>query len=75
MSAGRKAKSEKTLPTLQSHQLEAASGKNAASRTESPAKSVEPGSKTGFAQGTYYRQGVRVPGGPYKGGMPRGRGR
>jgi len=75
MSAGRKAKPENSLPTLQSHELAARTGKNTASRTKSPAKPVEPERKTGFAQGTYYRQGVLVPGGPHKGPMPRSRSR
>jgi len=75
MSAGRKAKSDKSLPTLQSHELAVPTGKNTASRSESGAKSGESERKTGFAQGTYYRQGVLVPGGPHKGSMPRSRGR
>lgn len=75
MSAGRKAKPEKSLPTLQSHELAAPTGKNTASPIKSPAKPGEPERKTGFAQGTYYRQGVLVPGGPHKGPMPRSRSR
>ena len=75
MSAGRKTKPENSLPTLQSHELAAPTGKNSVSRTKSPAKSGEPERKTEFAQGTYYRQGVLVPGGPHKGPMPRSRSR
>lgn len=75
MNAGRKAKPEKSLPTLQSHELAAPTGKNTASPVKSPAKPGEPERKTGFAQGTYYRQGVLVPGGPHKGPMPRSRSR
>lgn len=43
--------------------------KDAASQADLPVKS----GKTEFAQGTYYRQGVLVPGGPHKGAMPRTR--
>ncbi len=75
MSAGRKAKPEKSLPTLQFHELAAPTGKNTASPVKSLAKPGEPERKTGFAQGTYYRQGVLVPGGPHKGPMPRSRSR
>ena len=75
MSAGRKAKSEKSpAPRQPGETLDkpaAAADKDAAS----PAKSDKPEHKTGFAQGTYYRQGVLVPGGPHKGPMPRSRSR
>ena len=49
--------------------------KDATSQTVSSEKSGKPEGKAGFAQGTYYRQGVLVPGGPRKGPMPRGRNR
>jgi len=75
MSAGRKAKSEKSPAHGQPGETSvqpasAAADKNASS----PAKSDKP-EKTGFAPGTYYRQGVLVPGGPHKGPMPRSRSR
>jgi hypothetical protein len=75
MSAGRKAKLEKSLPTPHSDRPATATDKNEASRPESSTKSGEPERKSGFAQGTYYRQGVLVPGGPHKGPMPRTRSR
>jgi hypothetical protein len=71
--AGRKAKSEKSPAPRQPGETfdKPAADKDAAS----PAKSDKPEHKTGFAQGTYYRQGVLVPGGPHKGSMPRSRSR
>ncbi len=75
MSAGRKAKPEKSLPTPYPDRPAAVADKNAASQPESSTKSGEPERKSGFAQGTYYRQGVLVPGGPHKGAMPRSRSR
>jgi hypothetical protein len=68
MSAGQKMKSEKSLSTPRSDQPAATGNKEA----PLPAESSK---KAGFAQGTYYRQGVLVPGGPPKGAMLRGRSR
>ena len=70
MSAGQKSKPEKSLPTLQSHEFASPTGKNTASPVRSPVKPGEPERNTGFAQGTYYRQGVLVPGGMHKGPIP-----
>jgi hypothetical protein len=67
MSAGQKMKPEKSLSPA-ADQSAAAGGKE----TALPADSSK---KPGFAQGTYYRQGVLVPGGPPKSAMLRGRGR
>jgi hypothetical protein len=79
MSAGTKAKPEKSLAPHQPEKIPdqpaAAVDKDAASPPESSTKSSKPESKVGFAQGTYYRQGVLVPGGPHKGPMPRSRSR
>jgi hypothetical protein len=49
--------------------------KDAALQTDSSEKSGKPEHKAGFAPGTYYRQGVLVPGGPHKGPMPRSKSR
>jgi len=68
MSAGQKMKSEKSLSTPRSQQTAAAGNKESALPAESS-------KKPGFAQGTYYRQGILVPGGPPKGAMLRGRSR
>jgi hypothetical protein len=73
MSAGRKAKPEKSLPTPHPDRPATGAGKNAPPQAESPTKPGEPERKSGFAQGTYYRQGVLVPGGPHKSATPRGR--
>jgi hypothetical protein len=67
MSAGQKLKSEKS-PSPAADQSATAGQKE----TALPAESSK---KPGFAQGTYYRQGVLVPGGPPKSAMLRGRGR
>ena len=79
MSVGRKAKPEKSLASLQPgktpYRPEATVDKNAASQPEPSIKSGKPERKVEFAQGTYYRQGVLVPGGPHKGPMPRVRNR
>jgi len=79
MSAGRKESPEKSVSPSQSNknpdQPATEVGKDAASNTDSSAKSVKPERKVEFAQGTYYRQGVLVPGGPHKGAMPRNRNR
>ena len=79
MSAGRKAKSEKSLAPHQSEKIPEQSAvavdKSAASPPEASTKSGKPERKVEFAQGTYYRQGVLVPGGPHKGPMPRNRSR
>ena len=68
MSAGHKMKSEKSPSIPHADLAAAASNKEAALPADSSKKS-------GFAQGTYYRQGVLVPGGPPKGATLRGRGR
>jgi hypothetical protein len=68
MSAGRKTKSEKSLLTPHPAQPVAAGDKKVDLLADSS-------KKPGFAQGTYYRQGVLVPGGPPKSAMLRGRGR
>ena len=79
MSAGRKAKPEKSLAPRQPgkipDQAAVAVDKDASSHPESLTKSGKPEHKAGFAQGTYYRQGVLVPGGPHKGPLPRSRSR
>ena len=73
MSAGRKESPEKSvLPRLTRKNPDwplMGVPKDAASQADLPVKS----GKTEFAQGTYYRQGVLVPGGPHKGAMPRTR--
>ncbi len=78
MSVGRKAKPEKSLASLQPGKTPdrpvATADKNAASHPESSIRSGKP-ERVEFAQGTYYRQGVLVPGGPHKGPMPRVRNR
>jgi hypothetical protein len=67
MSAGQKVKSEKSLSP--------AADQPASAGNKESAIPAESSKKPGFAQGTYYRQGVLVPGGPPKGAMLRGRGR
>ena len=79
MSAGRKESPEKSLsprqPRRNPDQPEATVAKTAESHSDSSTKSGKEQPKTPFAQGTYYRQGVLVPGGPHKGAMPRTRNR
>jgi hypothetical protein len=73
MSAGRKESPEKyALPRLTKKNPDrplTEVPKDAASHADVPTKS----GKTEFAQATYYRQGVLVPGGPHKGALPRTR--
>ena len=73
MSAGRKESPEKSvLPRLTRKNPDRPAMevlKDAAAQADLPVKA----GKTEFAQGTYYRQGVLVPGGPHKGAMPRTR--
>lgn len=77
MSAGPKAKSETSLALRQPGKIPdhpvAAVDETDALPPESSTRSDKPQRKTEFAQGTYYRQGVLVPGGPHKGPMPRSR--
>ncbi len=76
MSAGRKDKPLSPRPSqTMSDWSVAPVHKDAASQTNSSEKSGKPDNKAVFAQGTYYRQGVLVPGGPRKGPMPRSRNR
>lgn len=79
MSAGLKESPEKSVlprqPKRNSDQSATEVLKDAASHIDSSTKSDKPERKTEFAQGTYYRQGVLVPGGPHKGPMPRSRNR
>jgi hypothetical protein len=79
MSAGRKENPEKSVsprqPKKNPDQPATAVHKSAASPTDSSTKSDKPEHKAAFAQGTYYRQGVLVPGGPHKSPMPRSRNR
>ena len=79
MSSGRKESPEKSFSPLQPgtipDQPATSARKDAASHADAPTKSGEPQGKTGFAQGTYYRQGVRVPGGLSKSAIPRSRNR
>jgi hypothetical protein len=79
MSAGMKVKPEKSIAPPQPGKIPdqpaAAIDKDAVSLPESSTKSGKPERKVEFAQGTYYRQGVLVPGGPHKGPMPRSRSR
>lgn len=79
MSAGPKTTSKKSLapgqPRKIPDQTAAAVDKNAASHPDSSTKSGKTERKAEFAQATYYRQGVLVPGGPHKGPMPRSRSR
>jgi hypothetical protein len=79
MSAGRKESPEKSAL---SHQLRRNPDKpvtelhkNTASHTELSTKTGNPERKVEFAQGTVYRQGVRVANGPQKSPMPRARNR
>ena len=79
MSVGRKAKPEKSLapspPGKIPEHPAVARDANAAPHPESSGKSGKP-ERVEFAQGTYYRQGVLVPGGPHaKNPMARGRNR
>jgi hypothetical protein len=67
MSSGRKESPEKSVSPLQPGTIP--------DRPDAPGKSGETQGKTGFAQGTFYRQGVRVPGGPGKSAIPRTRNR
>ncbi len=79
MSAGPKTDSKKSIAPDPSRtipdQTAAAADKNAASHPDSSMKSGKPERKAEFAQATYYRQGVLVPGGPHKGPMPRSKSR
>ncbi len=79
MSAGRKESPEKSVsppqPKRNPDQPATEVHKDAASHGDSSTKSGKPERKAEFAQGTYYRQGVLVPGGPHKGPMPRTRNR
>ena len=71
MSAGRKANPAKSVPSgIAKGKVAAASGKDTAPLPAGAPKAA----RTEFAPGTYYRQGVLVPGGPHK-AMPRGRSR
>ena len=79
MSAGRKASPEQSVsprqPKKNPDQPAREVRKEAASHPDSSTKSGSPERKTGFAQGTYYRQGVRVPAGTQKNPIPRSRNR
>jgi len=79
MSAGRKESFEKSaLPRQRKRNPDQPVTevlKDAASRTDSSTKAGNLERKAGFAQGTVYRQGVRVSGGPDKGPLPRTRNR
>jgi hypothetical protein len=79
MSSGRKEIPEKSVSSHQPGKIPdqpaAAVDKNAASHAESSTQSGKPERKTEFAQGTYYRQGVRVPEGQHKSPVPRTRNR
>lgn len=79
MSAGRKESPEKSVsprqPKRNPDQPATEVRKDAASHTDSSTKSGKPERKAEFAQGTYYRQGVLVPGGPHKSPVPRSRNR
>jgi hypothetical protein len=79
MSAGRKENPEKSVspgqPGKIPDQPAATVDNEAASHPGSPAKPGKPEHRVEFAQGTYYRQGVRVPDGQHKNPMPRTRNR
>jgi hypothetical protein len=79
MSAGRKESPAKSVspsqPATNSDQPAMDVPKDAASHMDSSTKAITPGRKVEFAQGTYYRQGVRVSGVPQKSPMPRTRNR
>ena len=79
MSAGRKESPEKSVspqqPERDPDQTATEVYKDAASHPDSSTKSGSPERKAGFAQGIFYRQGVRVPSGPHKSPMPRTRNR
>ena len=79
MSAGRKESLEKSVLPRQrkrnSDQPVTEVLKDAASHTDSSARAGNPQRKAEFAQGTVYRQGVRVSSAPHKGAIPRTRNR
>jgi hypothetical protein len=79
MSAGRKENPEKSVSRLQPErnpdQPVTEVLKDEAPHTDSSTKSDKPERKAEFAQGTYYRQGVRVPAGSQKNPLPRTRNR
>ena len=79
MSAGRKESPEKSAlprqPRRNPDQPVTELHKDAASHTDLSTKAGNPERKVGFAQGTVYRQGVRVADGPHKSPLSRTRNR